>query len=222
MRFSEVQSPSSRLPNRIVFILTTSFPRMRTVQVVAEYPSRAHRLGTLIRPLLCPFVGLYLLLFSLLPVFLWPFIYVQMLATRRRSTAWHERMRHFLNRWARGCAYLFLVSDEWDSRGVEARVAYTSVVPRFEMLFRPLYLVMAYFNFFVLAPFACALFGLQWLHILIFAKRQSKLQRLLAAYLTFFIQLKSYEYLDTDERPPLVPDGVNAILSSKGIRSLDD
>lgn len=196
---------------------------MRTVQVVADYPSSAPRMGIFIRPLFSPFILLYLAVYSLLPLFLWPFVGIQMFFTRRRSSQRYERIAKFLDTWARYCSFLTLTTDRWDLRSVNVKISYWSVVPRFELFFRPFYLLMAFFNFFVLFPFATIIWGLQWLHILLLGKRNPKFHRLLFAYLTFFIQLKAYEQMATDERPPLFPENVKEILSSsKGVKSLDE
>ncbi|MEM3030111.1 MAG: DUF4389 domain-containing protein [Candidatus Micrarchaeia archaeon] len=91
---------------------------------------------------------------------------------------------------------------------VKLEVSYAEPASRLELIIRflwaiPLYIVTAVLGF---VGWVC--FVIQWLHILLLAKRNATLHKFITLYITYAYKFITYILLGTDERPPIIPEGV--------------
>jgi len=50
--------------------------------------------------------------------------------------------------------------------------------------------------------------AIQWLHILLLGKRNATLHKFTTMWIIYVFKFMAYFFLGTDERPPIIPEGV--------------
>lgn len=91
---------------------------------------------------------------------------------------------------------------------VKSRITYKEKASRWELFVRIIYaipIIVVLWIFGILVGFAQFL---QWFYILIFGKRHKSLHDFIRMYITYLFRIRSYLYLLTDERPPIVPEKI--------------
>lgn len=179
---------------------------MRAISFDVNGSERAERAQLLLRVLLAPFGLSYLVLYGLAhDLFLLPRMALQF-SGRRRSTADFEWSRRLPGAFFNWMAYLLLLTDHRPMRAADVKVVYRFQASRFELIFRPFYLIMLYFNALLFAIPASAAYAIQFAHILALGRRHPQMSRVLDAFCRYAAKIKGYQDLAYDERPPLYPE----------------
>lgn len=87
-------------------------------------------------------------------------------------------------------------------------VDYDEKASRLELLVRFFWSIPTYFVFIFVAMAQFFILVAQWFHILLMGKRHKKLQSWNMMAMKYLVQWYSYIYLLTDERNPIIPEGL--------------
>jgi hypothetical protein len=171
--------------------------------------SRTALFGRLILALPLLFIALLYGLFQLL---LWPIRALLMLLMGERDTHAWEQSRRIVETCANFAAFLLLLSDRLPNEAVRVRLAYSPLVSKFEMLIRPLFSFLLFFNSICLGILVAPFWVLQFFHNLFTGHRHHAFHRLLLVYLSFLIDLRAYFFLGVEERPALLPENLFSLV----------
>ncbi|MFA6036236.1 MAG: DUF4389 domain-containing protein [Candidatus Micrarchaeia archaeon] len=89
---------------------------------------------------------------------------------------------------------------------VEYEVKYGERASRLELIIRLLWMIPSAIVLCVLGIIACIMWMLQWLHILVLAKRNAFMHEWMLKYVAYYTKVETYQHLLTDERNPLMPE----------------
>jgi hypothetical protein len=171
--------------------------------------SRAVLAGRLILALPLLFLmGVY----GLWQLVLWPFRALGLLLMGERDTRAWEQSRRIVEFCANFTAFLLLLSDRLPMGAVRVRLAYSPLVSKFEMLMRPPFGFLLFFNSVCLGILAAPFWLLQFGHILLFGRRHPAFHRLLLAYLSFLIDVRAYFFFGVEDRPSLMPEHLQSLV----------
>ena len=185
---------------------------MQSVTYQVDGGISASRRTALIRPIILLPVLALLSVYALLQLIVWPFAILILLLRRERSMADLLRAQSFVSLCSNWTAFFLLLSDQWPPNAVRVRFAYSPLVSRFELLFRPLFGALLGINTIIFGIPASVVLSLQWLYILKNGRRHPRLHKLLLIYFTFILHARAYFWLGTDERPYLFPVGIASAL----------
>jgi hypothetical protein len=76
---------------------------------------------------------------------------------------------------------------------------------RLELLVRILYWILIGIVMWVYGLIACICLFIQWLHILVLAKRNEALSGIVKGYMEYMVHVMPYTYFMTDKRPDVMP-----------------
>jgi hypothetical protein len=89
---------------------------------------------------------------------------------------------------------------------VKFDVTYKGPAGRLELLIRWLWSIPSYIVAIILAIIGIIAMTLQFIHILFLGKRHPALHKAIRMFFDYEVQWKSYIYLLTDERNPILPE----------------
>lgn len=182
---------------------------MKAISLRADFAPTASRPLLLARLAIAGPVALFLLTDSLFHLLRWPSLAVSILSERRRPFSDFERVRALVSTWADWAAFLLLLTDRWPTiHSPPVQLHYSAPARRFELLFRPFYLLMLLFNLLLFSIPALLALAFQSLSILLLGRRGRWAHALLGAYWSYLIKFKAYGHMATDERPTLFPEEI--------------
>ncbi len=91
-------------------------------------------------------------------------------------------------------------------KSVKYDVTYSESASRLELIVRFIWMIPSYIVAMVLAFIGLLALCFQWLHILVFGKRNRFLHGWILKLMAYEVKLKSYCCLLTDERSPIFPE----------------
>ncbi len=186
---------------------------MHSVTYHVDGGMQASRPMLLARVPLIPIILLMQLAFGLWQLVLWLWHLLLLLLRRERDTHAWESARRAVEFCSSQSAFLLLLSDRWPAGAVRVRLDYSPLVSRLELLIRPFFSILLFINAAVFAILFSPFWVLQFLNILVFARRHPGLQRLLLGYLGFLTDARAYALMGVEERPPLFPSNLGWLLA---------
>lgn len=171
--------------------------------------SRAALFGRLVLALPMLFI---MAIYGLFQLLLLPFRALMLLLMGERDTRAWEQSRRIVEFCANYSAFLLLLSDRLPNNAVRVRLAYSPLVSKPEMLVRPFFGLLLFFNSICLGMLAAPFWLLQFIHILLFGRRHPAFHRLLLAYLSFLIDMRAYVFLGVEDRPALLPEHLMSLV----------
>lgn len=181
---------------------------MQSVTYQVEGGISASRRTALIRPVILLPVLFLLALYKLIQLIVWPFSVLLLLMRRERTMADLQRAQSFVSMCSNWSAFFLLLSDQWPPRAVRVRFAYSPLVSRFELFFRPVFAILLGINAVIFGIPASVVLALQWIHIMRHGRRHPRMHKLLLIYFNFLLHANAYFWLGVEERPKLFPQGV--------------
>ena len=181
---------------------------MQSVTYQVDGGISASRRTAIIRPIIILPVLALLSLYKLIQLIVWPFSVLLLLIRRERAIADLLRAQSYVSLCSNWAAFFLLLSDQWPPNAVRVRLAYSPLVSRFELLFRPFFTILLGVNAVIFGIPAFVVLVMQWLYILWHGRRHPRLHKLLLIYFTFILHVNAYFWLGVDERPKLFPAGI--------------
>ena len=181
---------------------------MQSVTYQVDGGISASRRTALIRPFIFLPVLALLSLYALLQLIVWPFSVLLLLMRRERTMADLQRAQSFVSLCSNWAAFFLLVSDQWPPNAVRVRFAYSPLVSRFELFFRPFFAILLGINAALFGIPASVVLMLQWIHILRHGRRHPRMHKLLLIHFNFILHANAYFWLGVEERPKLFPSGI--------------
>ncbi len=181
---------------------------MQSVAYQVDGGISASRRTAIIRPVILLPVLFLLALYKLIQLIIWPFSALILFIRHERTMADLQRAQSYVSLCSNWSAFFLLLSDQWPPNAVRVRFAYSPLVSRFELFFRPFLTFLLAINAVVFGIPASFVLALQWLYILLRGRRHPRMHKLLLIYFSFLLHMNAYFWLGVEERPKLFPQGI--------------
>ncbi len=181
---------------------------MQSVTYQMDGGISASRGTALLRPIILLPVLFLLALYKLLQLIVWPFAALILFLRHDRSMGDLQRSQSYVSLCSNWSAFFLLLSDQWPPHAVRVRFAYSPLVSRFELFFRPVFAILLAINAVIFGIPAFVVLVLQWIHIMRHGRRHPRMHKLLLIYFTFLLHANAYFWLGVEERPKIFPQGI--------------